>query len=225
MTGRTLWIRWVLANGLAELVGLTSTMALAAGAFAVNDSVSLGLGLLIAVAVAALGAAVEGVVVGGLQWRVVRPALQELQLRDWVVATSAGAFVAWALGMLPSTLISAAGAATSPEATSFEPALWLQLVMAALMGFVLGPVLGVPQWLVLKRTVPLAGWWVVANANAWALGMPMIFLATSRIEAGDPAWLIAAYVAAGCLAAGLAVGAVHGAWLVWLLRRANRLVG
>jgi hypothetical protein len=199
-------------------------MALAAGAFSINESVSFGVGLLIALGVAAVGAAVEGVTVGGLQWWVARPVLPELSLRDWVAATSVGAFVAWALGMLPSTLLSAAGAATpSPEAASVEPALWLQLLLAVAMGLVLGPVLGFPQWLVLRRMVPRAGWWVLANATAWALGMPMIFLATSLIEAGDSTWLIASYVAVGCLAAGLVVGAVHGAWLIWILRRAGRL--
>lgn len=224
MTAKKLWTRWVVANGIAELVGLTSTMALAAGAFAVNDNVSLGVGLLIALGVAALGAVIEGVAVGGLQWRVARDVLPELPLRDWILATSIGAFAAWSLGMLPSTLLSSAAAATgSAEPVPFEPALWVQLLLAAAMGLVLGPVLGVPQWQVLKRTLPRAGWWVLANANAWALGMPMIFLATSFIAAGDPPWLIASYVAAGCLTAGLVVGAVHGAWLVWLLGRAGRL--
>lgn len=221
---RQLYGRWIMANGLAEFVGLTATMALAAGSFTLNDRVSLPVGLLMALGVAALGAAVEGIAVGGAQWWAVRQVLPDLPARDWIVATAIGAFVAWSLGMLPSTLLSSAGAATSSAAApAAEPPLGLQLLLAAGMGAVLGPFLGVPQWRVLRRVVPRSGRWVLANVVAWAAGMPMIFLATSLIGADDPAWRIAAIVAAGCLMAGLVVGAVHGLWLVRLVRDAGRL--
>jgi hypothetical protein len=198
-----------------------------AGTFAVNDRVSFGIALAMALGVAVAGALVEGVAVGGAQWLAAHAAVPELPLRDWVIATSIGAFVAWALGMLPTTLLSRAFAAGATAATTGapggEPPLAVQLLLAAGMGIVLGPVLAVPQWRVLRRHVPRAGWWVLANASAWALGMPAVFLATGLINPGDPALRIAALVAAGCLLAGLTVGAVEGTWLVWLLRRAGRL--
>lgn len=223
-----LWLRWVAANGVAEFVGLTSTMALAAGAFAVNDRVALPVALLMALGVAVLGGAVEGLAVGYAQWRVLRDPLPALRVRDWALATAIGAGVAWALGMLPSTLLSAASAAhaagAAPDASAAAagagPPLWLQLVLAAGMGAVLGPFLGVPQWRVLRRHLPRAGWWVLANVTAWMLGMPAIFLATGLMPDGASPPVIAAYVAAGCLLAGVVVGAVHGAWLLWLLRGA-----
>lgn len=227
LTGRSLWLRWVAANGVAELVGLGTTLAMAAGAFSANDKVTLAVGLSLALSVAVSGALVEGFAVGGLQWLAIRRVLPELDARAWVIATSLGAFVAWVLGMLPSTFFSAAqasaSAASSAEQAAYDPPLALQLGLAALMGLVLGPILGVPQWWVLRSHLPRAGWWVAANSMAWALGMPMIFLATSLVAAGDPALVIGGYVALGCLAAGLVVGAVHGVWLVRLLVAAGRL--
>lgn len=220
---RGLYWRWVLANASAEFVGLTSTLAMAAGTFAVNDRVTVLVALSMALGVAVLGAAVEGLAVGTAQWLVLRRALPLLPWRSWALATAAGALVAWLLGMLPSTLLSAAGAAqaaTSGAASTpsaAEPSLALQLLLAAGMGAVLGPVLGVPQWLVLRRFVERAGWWVLANVMAWMAGMPMVFLATGLIQPGFSAPAIAGLVALGCLAAGTVVGAVHGAWLVWLL--------
>jgi hypothetical protein len=59
---------------------------------------------------------------------------------------------------------------------------------------------------------------VLANAAAWAAGMPVIFLAAGSVPAGAPLWLLAAAVLGACAAAGAVVGAVHGVWLVWLLR-------
>lgn len=224
MSVRALYLRWIAANGLAEFVGLTATMALAAGAFSMNDRVSLLGGLAIALGVAVLGAAVEGIAVGGAQWWVLRRVMPELPALDWVLATALGAFVAWSLGMLPSTLLSSAAAAPAAAEPSpiGEPSLALQLVLAVGMGAVLGPFLGVPQWRVFRRHLPRSGRWVLANVAAWAAGMPMIFLATSFIAEGDSPVRIAAIVAVGCLLAGIVVGAVHGRWLVRMLREAGR---
>lgn len=229
MEGRRLWGRWVVANALAEAVGLTSTLALAAGAFAVNDRVPLATALLMAVGVAVLGGVVEGLVVGWAQWLVLRGPLPALPLRPWALATALGAGLAWLLGMLPSTFLAVANAAHAAAASSAaaaqpaaaEPPLALQLALAVAMGAVLGPFLGVPQWRVLRRYLPKAGWWVLANVTAWAVGMPVIFLAASLIPAGASSAVIFGYVALGCLAAGAVVGAVHGWWLLWLLRGAE----
>lgn len=210
------WPRWVAANALAEFVGLTATLAMAAGTFAADGTAPLLTALLLAAGVAVLGAVVEGAAVGTAQWYVLRRALPRLRWRAWAIATLVGAAVAWMLGMLPSTLL--ARGAQSAAATGAEPSVAMQMLLAMGMGFALGPFLGVPQWLVLRRFVPRAGWWVLANSVAWAAGMPTIFLATGLIQPGYPTSAIAALVGLGCLLAGAVVGAVHGAWLLRLLR-------
>jgi hypothetical protein len=169
---------------------------------------------LVAAATALVAAgAVEGVALGYAQWRVLRGPLKALRARSWTVATVIGALLAWSLGLVPSTLAGGLGDGGAPP---FSAA--LQLVLAAVMGFVLGPVLGIPQWRVLRRFVPHAGRWVLANAAAWAAGMPVIFLAAGNMPAGAPVWLVAVVVLGVCAAAGAVVGAVHGVWLVRLLR-------
>jgi hypothetical protein len=44
-----------------------------------------------------------------------------------------------------------------------------------LTGLVLGPVLGLAQWLALHRFVRRAALWMPTNALAWAFGMVVIF--------------------------------------------------
>lgn len=217
---RSIYVRWIGANALAEFVGLGSSLALGAGLFVASDSAPLGLAIVYALAIAALSALIEGTLVGGLQWRVLRGPLPALDARRYIAATVFGAFVAWVLGMLPSTIISALAAptaATDASAATFEPSLALQMLLAVGMGIVLGPFLGVPQWRVLRTHLPRAGWWIPANMSAWALGMPMVFLGTSMITPDSSTLQIAFAVLAGVLAAGIVVGAVHGLWLVWLL--------
>ena len=209
---RALWVRWVGANTLGETIGLGFTAIVAVAVASAGDTGRLALVVAAAAALVAAGA-VEGVAVGYAQWRVLRGPLATLRARSWVLATVIGAVVAWTLGLVPSTLAGGAGEGGAPPVSAA-----VQYLLAALMGFVLGPVLGVPQWRVLRRFVPHAGRWVLANAAAWAAGMPVIFLAAGNVPPGAPPWLIALAVLGACAAAGALVGAVHGVWLVWLLR-------
>lgn len=118
--------------------------------------------------------------------------------------------------MIPSTFLF-----TSPNTGAAAPGEMSDLLiyaLAALMGLVLGPILGVPQWLTLRRYVPKAGWWVLANALAWMLGMVVIFIGTSFIPAEGITPPVALVLLVFVVAAGAAVGAVHGLVLIWLLR-------
>jgi hypothetical protein len=211
---RGLWARWVVANTVGETLGLGVTAAVAIGLAATGDGERVSWIAAAALAMLLAGA-FEGGVVGYAQWRVLRRPLPMVRARSWVGATVLGALVAWSLGMLPSTVVSMGGQAGG------EPPIGtgLQLVLAAVMGFFLGPVLGVPQWVVLRRFVRRAGWWVLANSIAWAAGMPLIFLVAGSLPPEpSPAVAVAAVVAA-CAGAGAVVGAVHGLWLVVLVRR------
>jgi hypothetical protein len=74
------------------------------------------------------------------------------------------------------------------------------------------------QWRTLRQAVPNAGVWIPANALAWALGMPLIFAATATIQADTPPGQIALALGTGILLAGAVAGAVHGAFLVRLVK-------
>jgi hypothetical protein len=83
---------------------------------------------------------------------------------------------------------------------------------------ILGAILAIPQWRVLRRHVRGAGWWLPANALAWAVAMPLIFVAAGLpLPDGGilPLLAVAMAVIAG---AGALVGAIHGAVLVRLTR-------
>jgi hypothetical protein len=219
-TGRPLWLRWVGANGLAEALGLGATLALDALILsfvaAQQSVVATALGILLVTATGAL----EGAVVGLLQWRVLRRPFPRIARRTWLLATIGGALLAWFLGSLPSTLMDMSA---QPGAAPMEaPSPLVMYALASGMGLALGPVLGVPQWLALRRHAPGAWIWIPANCLAWALGMPVIFVAVDLAQGltGSPVAL-ALMLVAGLFAAGAVVGAVHGAALVKLAECAD----
>jgi hypothetical protein len=222
MSDRSLYGRWVLANALAEGIGLGGSLSAMFAFFALSGGVeSVPVVILMAVGSVVLGTFFEGVVVGWGQWLMLRRPLPALQSRTWIGWTCLGAGIAWTLGMLPSTIMSlaAAGAESGDAAASAGPPEWLVYLMAAGMGLVLGMVLSATQWAVLRRHVSRAGWWIPANALAWMLGMPVTFIAPGLVTTGSVTAGKVLLLILNMLAAGLIVGAVHGVALVRLLRQ------
>ena len=204
VAARTLWRRWIVANAVGELVGLGLTGVVAAVAVATYepDRATLAAGLVVA------SGALEGLVVGGAQWQVLRTWIA-VPARSWVIATMLGAVAAWAVAVTPMQLLGAQDGGS-------EPSLPLQLALAAGMGLVAGPVLAGPQAVVLRRHVRRAWVWVIANSVAWAVALPVTFVGPAVLPAGTSPAAYGAAFAVGALAAGAVAGAVHGVALVEL---------
>ena len=118
--------------------------------------------------------------------------------------------------MLPSTLINMAEA--GGDAPAQEISQWLTLLLAAGLGAVAGPILGVGQWWVLRKHVARAWRWIPAQALAWAAGMPIIFQMMDWISPGAFTAQDALIVLGMLLLAGGVVGALHGWVLVRIVR-------
>jgi predicted alpha/beta hydrolase len=124
----SLWLKWVGANALAELVGLGATFAI--DFLIIARSAGQGmLGSLVSIVLVTASGAVEGSVVGLLQWSVLRRPFPSITRRAWVLATIVGAMVAWFFGSLPSTLIDMGSQQSGTEAQ--EPSSALVLLLAA----------------------------------------------------------------------------------------------
>ncbi|HBY95114.1 MAG TPA: hypothetical protein DEP84_14345 [Chloroflexi bacterium] len=216
--GFSLWLQWVSANSLAEALGLGSTLAVD---FAIVGRLATPgvLASIAAIVLVTASGAIEGVIVGLLQWSVIRRPFPVVPRRSWVIATVAGAVVAWFFGSLPSTLIDMGGQAT--DAAVQEPPAAMVLLLAAAMGVFLGLVLGYPQWRVLRSAVHGAWLWLPANCAAWAVGMPTIFAAIDLAQRGPSLAGAFATIAVGLLLTGALVGAVHGLALVRLASQAE----
>ena len=212
---RRFWLRWVGANALAEMIGLGVAGVVGVQVFA-GGPATLGQAL-VSIVPAIVAGGFEGLVVGWAQWSVLRRPLPGMRARSWIGATVLGAFAAWCLGMLPSTLMSLAPQPAAAQAgpSPFEGPLVYPLAMG--MGAVLGVVLGLPQWAVLRRWTPRGWRWIAANSAAWALGMPVIFLVAGGVPPSLPVAAVVAIVLATLALAGAVVGAVHGAVLVRML--------
>jgi hypothetical protein len=215
-----LWGRWVGVNAAAEGVGLGGSLLVGFLLFPQLEAASGVAGVLgVALGAVLLGTFLEGVLVGAAQVLVLRRPLPHLRAVTWVLFTALGAFVAWTLGMIPSSVMSLTMEATSAASSAppMECSNALVYALAAAMGLlVLGPLLGATQTLALRRHVRRAGWWIPANAAAWMLGMPVVFAGMNLLPPGDFGLATVLVVLAVTVVAGAVVGAVHGVALVAL---------
>lgn len=171
--------RWILIVAAAEAAGF----AVAATVALLAMGAGLPAGPTFAATVA--GGAIEGALLGTGQWIGMSghrpPAVR------WILSTTAGAAIAWSLGMLPSTLGIALGDAAS----------YVAIGVGALALLASIPVL---QWLALGRSG--ARRWVPVNMGAWAVAVLWTAAPSPFIDEHSPAALIAVlYVAAGVLMA------------------------
>lgn len=87
-----------------------------------------------------------------------------------------------------------------------------------LLGAWVRGVLGFAQRLVLKSHIHRAGWWIIANALAWALGLVVAFRMVGMMHSNRFSLETALAGTATGLAIGAVVGAITGVALIWLLK-------
>jgi hypothetical protein len=198
---RGLWGRWTLATMAGELGGFAVPTLAYALVWMVGVSDRAAYPLLL------LAGAMEGAILGGAQWLVLRWWVPAIRWQAWIGATAAGATIAWGIGLLPSTI---------GGLDSIAPSILVSSAVVLGLVFVLS--LGGAQWWVLRRHLAKAGWWIIVNAVAWPMGVAIPVVALSVI-ADEVSASVRAVVALGSgMMMGAVVGAVTGAALVWLLR-------
>jgi hypothetical protein len=139
-----------------------------------------------------------GFFVGLLQWLVLRGYLTNAS--DWILNGAAGWATGYAVGLL--ILQNLTGS-----------------VLGVILGFLLfGAAIGLIQWPVLRREIPNALPWILANVIGWALGLGLNQIILNAIFGTEPS-NPAAVSAVSAILIGLVAGAITGLAFVWIVRQ------
>jgi len=216
----SLWLYWILANSVGELVGLGAVFLIATGiAPGIETYMGRIADLVIAGILIIVGTLVEGSVLGTVQWMVIQQLNKELKWLAWVNATLIGVFIAWALGSIPSTLIDfgVAGIKSTLGNTNYIG----NYALVGALGLILGAAIGLPQWLLLRLYFDKSEWWVPANAIAWMVGMSLIFIGIDLASRLDQGFKTISVLVVSLLITGAVVGAIIGIALLRMIPQSS----
>ena len=184
-TDRGYWLAWFLISVIGYGIGAVLGVSFALRFFP-TDTYNAANGITLGIVMGATG--------GYFQWAVLRERIAGAGL--WGLASALG-------------FGSAMGAPAAANSTE-NPAMAGFLILS-----VFGVVGGILQWLILRRKVPRAGWWLMANLLGSLVGTIAFPIAVAISETGN--WSLAIIVFGMGFGAGY--GAITGAALLWLLRQ------
>ena len=182
-SGPGIWLRWMGASLSAWVIfGAVSGCALLALVVALGATSDpsappdagfdwVFYGTLLSVSLARVVAGFAG---GAMQWLLLR---RRIGLSGWwVLATGAGWLFALIAMVAPTVAIVLRLEEFASTSTPEQARITFRLTFIVAVSLA-GLVLGTSQWLVLRRQVQRAGWWIPATIVAWALG-GLLFLTT-----------------------------------------------
>lgn len=174
--------RWILGNGFSWIIG----MALAWFLNLVLGPLTQGLP---GVLTWGIGGMILGVTFGVNQWFIFRPYGRHKLLGEWANAWIIVTVLGWGFSL---AVVVGMGAG---DRLGF-----------ATTGSVVGILVGIAQYFVLRLGIRQAEWWALITTLAWVVALaPIDFISESL----------------GFALAGFIYGTVSGAGLIWLTRRSN----
>lgn len=182
--------RWTVWTGLGELIGFGLVGLLAFAMLVGGDEPSLR--TLIAFSI--LAAVVEGGALAYAQWRALRTRVRV-------------GYAAWALATIwPAALAYVAGMLLGPRVGTLGAPIALIIALAFAAALLLGALMGLGQWLVLRTRADRASWWIPANAIGWGIGLVAAVGGVSIASDASSVWMSVTV----SVLAGLGMGATVG---------------
>ena len=190
---------WILVNGIAFIVLPLAGTALEQLASLGTKNLVQDNRALVVLIIAVLGGALQGLVVGSWQWRLLRRRVPDLQRRRWVMATLVPAFVVWLLVIAPQAAdVLAKGGNTL-----------ILFREGFIQALVLGPLIGLSQAAALRGHTPRWAWWFAANVTTYLSGAALHELGIwlkDELSFPEPTTTFFPLVAF----------AIHAAWMLWV---------
>jgi hypothetical protein len=139
-----------------------------------------------------------GATVGTAQWFVLRRYFDRVGW--WVLLTFIGWVAYWVLNTM-NLLVKAQGIAFIPDLLNLA---------------IFGVILGVLQWLLLRKKIHFAGWWVPANIAGMMLASLVIDAIDTALQGDSPFDFITGSIVWAI---------ITGVCMVWLLKRSSSITG
>ncbi len=191
--GWGLWLQWVVATTLALSLN-AAAIGVMGRALDKTGSVSISF------VVYGMTLVVLAFLPGSLQWVVLRQWVP--RSGSWVLVSGVGSFLGFLAAILGMNLAIGVAGGEDGSAYIMLPGFGLAFASA-------GALAGTIQWIVLRRWVCRAGWWLLISSASWAVAGLAYLLLTRGNDVALPL---------GGAVSGAISGGITGLGIVWLLR-------
>ena len=241
LTHRQFFSKWFIRCGIGELLSVSiATTIIVLYRYVFGDPKNFSEGSLLML-IMLLSGLVQGLVLGWFQWSVLKNKFTLLKMRDWLSYTIIAAVVCWIFGMIPllksngeekktvekEVVIKEEKVNTDKKDSTSEniktekliekkPENKFNLLTTLLLGFSIGAVFGIFQWLALRSHSKRAFFWIISNVISWMFAMVIIFWAYSITEPVLPIPLIVGVLASALVLASIVIAFVNGVTLLFI---------
>jgi serine/threonine-protein kinase len=216
MRNWTLWFFWFAATALGWALGWTLGRAIQEP---IHRLFGPEFGFIMAeTSTGAATWSLTGLLIGTGQWLAIRSRIRRAGW--WVLATVVGWTLVGSLQWFRAKTMESIMIELVPLIGSFSWQLvpWFDMSMGMLSEGLVGLVLGVVQWTVLRKKIRGAGWWIVISMLAWASNAILVAVLgrTLHIPNDERIWWLVS------LMGGIVLGLVTATGMVWLVSRRGR---
>lgn len=216
--GNRFWLRWILNYAFGELLVIGAATAFGRLVLIeLSDFIDQSPALVVWLLLATVGVA-EGWTIGYFQWHSLNRLLVCFKSRPWIFATIAATTIGWLVIMPPSIFLMA-------FFVDFHLINKYYSVLYALFaGTAFGGIIGIVQYLILRRYYNNAVIWIFSNILSWMFSFFVICQGVSMLSSGHTLTYNLMIMVFACIFSGLAQGLVTGISLHFLMsmKKANQ---
>lgn len=205
------WYKWMLNYSFGELLGIGAAAVIGRFLFLEFSNISASSTTLITFIILVIAGAAEGLIIGYVQWKSLSKILLHFKPTLWILITTISTIAGWLLILPPAVMVISFLSKFTLISNNYS------ILYTALAGMTFGALIGIPQFLILKKFYKNAYAWIVANTIGWMLTFLIIYTAMSLLTNATSFVYNMSLIVISCMISGLVQGIVTGTSLHFLM--------
>lgn len=206
---RKFWFKWILYYSLGDLLAIAAAAVI--GGFLFIDFSNRPLTPFTTTAILVIAGASEGLIIGYIQWKSLSRVLLHFKPIPWIATTTISAIAGWLLFLPPAIMLISFLTKSSLINNYYS------ILYTALVGILFGTLMGVPQFIFIRKFYKNAFVWILANVFGWMFSFLIIYSAILMLTDSGLYIYNLSLILISCVLSGLIQGLITGTSLHFLM--------
>jgi hypothetical protein len=208
---KILWKKWIFKYSLGELIGIGVAAAIARFLFLSYPQSEKISGTVLNVIILMIAGISEGLIIGYIQWRSLSKLVSDFPPLLWMFITTFATLAGWLFVLPPGIMLIAFLAKISLISTNNS------ILYTLLIGVIFGGMIGIPQFLIMRKYFENAIIWVLSNAVGWMMSFLIIYSSLLLFQYTRSFLIDLLLIVSACVLSGFIQGMITGYALHFLM--------